>query len=539
VRVAAADYACGVVRDSMSAADRLRDPGRLFGALYGRAIAANAVGAALAFAYLGFVAPPKPAPPEGERLLYLVEVPVFFLVFVAVGYVIGRRGFRPAARWLAEGRKPSVPERRLVLTLPWRAAALVAAGWLAAAMLFGAITATHHPAIYVTGLVVGILLAGLTTAAVTFLMYERALRPVFALALAGEVPSGPASSGATALGTGPRLLISWALGSGVALLAIALAFLGRGEESGDELFGPILFLVVAGLFAGGILIAAAARSLSDPVERVRAALARVEEGSFDEDVVVDDGGEIGFLQAGFNRMVAGLRERERIRDAFGTYVDREVADHILREGTSLEGEEVEVTMLFLDVRGFTSFAERLRAADVVATLNRLFERIVPIIHAHGGHVDKYVGDGLFAVFGAPRRQPDHADQALAAGLEIAAAVEDEFGGELSVGIGLNSGPVVAGNLGGAGRLDFSVIGDAVNVAARVESATRQTGDKVLITGRTRELLEWVEIPFVERPGLTLKGKTQPVAIYAPVPDSAPAPSPATGPRSTPAAKPSA
>jgi adenylate cyclase len=126
-----------------------------------------------------------------------------------------------------------------------------------------------------------------------------------------------------------------------------------------------------------------------------------------------------------------------------------------------------------------------------------------------------------AVFGAPRRQSDHAEQALAAGLEILAAVEEEFGNELSVGVGLNSGPVVAGNVGGAGRLEFSVIGDAVNVAARVESATRQTGDRVLITGRTRDLVRSTEIAFVERPGLALKGKTQPVAIYAPVIHEAP------------------
>jgi adenylate cyclase len=96
---------------------------------------------------------------------------------------------------------------------------------------------------------------------------------------------------------------------------------------------------------------------------------------------------------------------------------------------------------------------------------------VPIVHAHGGHVDKYVGDGLLAVFGAPRRQEEHADQALAVSLEIAAAVEEEFEDRLSIGVGLNSGLVVAGNVGGAGRLEFSVIGDAVNVAARVEAAT--------------------------------------------------------------------
>ena len=171
--------------------------------------------------------------------------------------------------------------------------------------------------------------------------------------------------------------------------------------------------------------------------------------------------------------------------------------------------------MFVDVRSFTTFAERLRPIEVVAALNRLFERIVPLVHRHGGHVDKYAGDGLFAVFGAPRHHADHADRALRAALEISDAVRDEFGAALSVGVGLNSGPVVAGNVGGAGRLQFSVIGDAVNIAARVESATRQTGDPVLLTGQTLASLGGDHGEFVARPGLSLKGKTSPVEISAP------------------------
>jgi adenylate cyclase len=487
---------------------------RLFKALYRPGLGANVVGATIAFVYLSFVAPPQPAPPHGEQFLYLAVAPVYFVVAALVGYRVARRRFRPVGRWLAEDRAPTTDERALVLSLPSRTASLAIAGWLAAAAFFGVVTATHHPAVYVAGVVVGIVLAGLTTAAVSYLLCERTLRPVFALALAGEVPSGRARGGV--LGTGPRLLVSWALGSGVALVAIAVAFLGRGDSRGDDLIGPILFLVVAGLVAGGVLVAAAARSVSDPVERVRAAVERVEQGSLEEEVIVDDGGEIGYLQAGFNRMVAGLRERERIREAFGTYLDREVAEHILREGTSLEGEEVEVTMMFVDMRNFTGFAEGSSAAEVVATINRLFERAVPIIHAHGGHVDKYVGDGLLAVFGAPRRQRDHADQALAASLEIAAAVEEEFEDRLSIGVGLNSGLVVAGNVGGAGRLEFSVIGDAVNVAARVEAATRKTGDTVLVSEHTRALLSDDDATSLEeRPAVPLKGKTEPVALFAP------------------------
>jgi adenylate cyclase len=479
----------------------------LFGSLYRRNLQANLVGASIAFVYLTFVAPPRPRPAHTEWILYLA-VAAYVTGGAFAGREIARRRFSVIERWLSEERPPSPAERDRVLQLPWASAGLSAAGWALAAVLVAGVTATHHPAPYVIGTSLGILLAGLSTAAVTFLLTEQAARPLLARVLATGSPGH-------GLGTRPRLLVSWALGSGVALIAIAVAVLGRADDQAEDLVPPVLFLVVVGIFAGGVLVSQAARSVADPLRRVRAALERVEQGSLEEQLVVDDGGEIGYLQAGFNRMVAGLRDRERIRDAFGTYVDREVAEHILREGTALEGEEVEVTVMFVDIREFTAFAERSSAAEVVASLNRLFDRIVPVIHAHGGHVDKYVGDGLLAVFGAPRRQDDHADQALRASQEIASTVEREFGRELAIGVGLNSGDVIAGNVGGGGRLEFSVIGDAVNVAARVEAATRQTGDRVLVSQHTRALLSDAAAASLEpRPATPLKGKSEPVALFA-------------------------
>jgi adenylate cyclase len=281
-------------------------------------------------------------------------------------------------------------------------------------------------------------------------------------------------------------------------------------------------LALAAVIAAGVastISLALTLLLSDSVTRPLGALTdateEVGKGDFNVRVPVVTTDETGVLARAFNRMVSGLGERERIRDAFGTYVDREVAEHILREGTALEGEELEVTMMFLDIRDFTGYAERAQAAEVVATLNRLWERVVPLIHEHDGHVDKFVGDGLLAVFGAPRRQADHAEQALAAALEIDRAVRDEFAEELGIGIGLNSGVVVAGNVGGGGRLEFSVIGDAVNVAARVESATRETGDAILIAERTSELLDDSDVSLTERPNVALKGKRESVRLFAP------------------------
>jgi len=139
---------------------------------------------------------------------------------------------------------------------------------------------------------------------------------------------------------------------------------------------------------------------------------------------------------------------------------------------------------------------------------------VPCVTAQGGHANKFLGDGLLAVFGAPDRLPDHADRALAAAGDIARRLTKRFGTELRFGIGINSGPVVVGSVGGGGRLEFAVIGDAVNVAARVENLTRETGDIVLVTEATRCLLTDGPESLEPRGRFALKGVSEPVPIYA-------------------------
>jgi adenylate cyclase len=229
------------------------------------------------------------------------------------------------------------------------------------------------------------------------------------------------------------------------------------------------------------------------------------------------------LTRGFNAMLDGLQERERLREAFGSYVAPDVAERVLREGTLLEGEEVEVSIVFVDICNFTAFAEHASARETVTYLNDFFGLVVPILDRRGGHANKFIGDGVLGVFGAPERQHDHADRALEAACEIALAVEDRYGERLQMGAGINSGPVSAGSVGGGGRLEFTVIGDAVNVAARVEHLTRSTGDTILLTEATRALLDGAgDVELEPRGEIPLKGVSDPVTVYAPVrPDSLP------------------
>lgn len=179
----------------------------------------------------------------------------------------------------------------------------------------------------------------------------------------------------------------------------------------------------------------------------------------------------------------------------------------------IEPEWEMVTVLFVDIRGFTSFADRSTAREAVEYLNEFFGLVVPIVAAHGGHVNKLLGDGLLGVFGAPSRCPDHADRALAAAQEMLASVESHLGERCRIGIGINSGLVLVGTIGGGDLTEYGVIGDPVNVAARIQDATRTLREPLLLTEATRCLLEDAAKTLETRGSLRLKGKSEPVAVY--------------------------
>jgi adenylate cyclase len=179
----------------------------------------------------------------------------------------------------------------------------------------------------------------------------------------------------------------------------------------------------------------------------------------------------------------------------------------------VEPEWAMVTVLFVDIRGFTTFADRSTAHEAVAYLNEFFGLVVPILTAHGGHANKLLGDGLLGVFGAPDPLPDHADRALAAAADMLHGVESHFGDRCRIGIGVNSGLVLVGTIGGGELVELGVVGDPVNVAARVQDATRKLGEPLLLTEATRSLLEDRDRGIEGRGTLPLRGKPQPVAVY--------------------------
>jgi adenylate cyclase len=181
----------------------------------------------------------------------------------------------------------------------------------------------------------------------------------------------------------------------------------------------------------------------------------------------------------------------------------------------VEPEWAMVTILFVDIRGFTTFADRATAREAVEYLNEFFELVVPVLTRHGGHANKLLGDGLLGVFGAPAPAADHADRALAAAEEMLSAVDLHFGERCRIGIGMNSGLVLVGTIGGGDLVELGVVGDPVNVAARVQDATRDLGEPLLLTEASRCLLEDRRAELEPRGSLTLRGKPEPISVYAP------------------------
>jgi adenylate cyclase len=177
----------------------------------------------------------------------------------------------------------------------------------------------------------------------------------------------------------------------------------------------------------------------------------------------------------------------------------------------VEPEWAMVTVLFVDIRGFTTFADRSTAREAVAFLNEFFELVIPVLSRHGGEANKLLGDGLLGVF----RTADHADRALSAASEMISQVDSQFGDRCRIGIGVNSGLVLVGTVGGGDLHEVGVIGDPVNVAARVQDATRDLGEALLLTEATRTLLEGGRAALEPRGELRLRGKREPVAVYAP------------------------
>lgn len=272
-------------------------------------------------------------------------------------------------------------------------------------------------------------------------------------------------------------------------------------------------LFIAGLLATAIGTVILARGVAEPLRKLALSTERIAAGDYQQHIEPERVDELGQLTTAFNQMAKGLVERDKVRDLLGKVVSPEIAEELLSRDVTLGGEDREVSVLFVDCHGFTSFAEGRAPREVLAQLNRTLTRLTSIIEAESGVVDKYIGDAIMALFGAPIEQPDAASRAVKAGLGMVQIMQSSEE-VLQVGIGINSGLVVAGNMGSSSRLNYSVVGDNVNLASRLESLTRYYGVPILVSDATRASAPDVSYREIDR--VQVKGRQQPVTIYEPL-----------------------
>jgi adenylate cyclase len=497
-------------------------------------IVGNLMGAIVAFLYFRVVDPTASVLPPVRWIDVIISI-ILFALIVGAGVRLSVPWTRPLNR-LAE--LPSLPPaeaelvRRRALLFPYFLAGLSFTGWMLAGLIWSVLwpilAGVFTPYSSLRLLFGNTVIAGGTTVAFVFFASEHQWRR--------RLPEFFSDGDLSAVRGVPRLvvrvrLIAIFLLIGVVPLAVlsmlaytrAVSLIGAdaaaASEIVDGLQATILFLLGVGVAAAVGLALFAANSVAAPLKDVENAMAEVERGRLDGRAPVVSTDEIGAVAEGFNRMLHGLREREMVKETFGKYVTPEIRDAILAGRVRGEGELIEATMLFADLRDFTPWVEATEPRQVVRDLNEYFTEMDQAIRAHGGLVLQFIGDEIEAVFGAPIAVPDHAGRAVHAAIEMRQRLQAwnarrEAAGRppLRNGIGIHTGTVLAGNIGGAERLSYALVGDPVNLASRIQGLTKDFKVDILISDATRSRLDGAVV-VEELPAVRVKGRVEEVNVY--------------------------
>jgi len=476
-------------------------------------LATNMLGIGIAILLVTVVFPVPSIFSDAPLWIALAVSPAYTALALAVGtFWITRRTVN-TMRWAIEEQAPTRQDQLNTFLAPWRVAKAVLILWGVGAALLTTLYGLQDVA-FIPRFLFSVGFSGVVVATACYLLTEFALRPVAAQALEAGPPPRRLSGGIMG-----RTMTVWLLGSGVPVVGILLTgvfALSLQNLTEAQFAFAVMILAVIALFFGFVLMWILSWLTATPVRVVRAALKHVEQGDLDCNVVVFDGTELGELQRGFNSMVDGLKERERVRDLFGRHVGREVAAAAEQQRPKLGGEERHVAVIFVDIIGSTQLVTGRPATEVVDLLNRFFAVIVEEVDRHHGFVNKFEGDAALAVFGAPNRLDNPEDEALAAGRAIARRIRDEVP-ECEAGIGVASGEAVAGNVGAKERFEYTVIGEPVNEAARLCELAKSTPSHLLASSETvqnageNECGHWTFGDTV-----TLRGHDEPTRLALPV-----------------------
>jgi class 3 adenylate cyclase/MFS family permease len=476
-------------------------------------VVANLIGIAVA-SLVVMVAFPTPSVFESSVWwITFIAVPLYVATALIVGVFWATRRVINNVRWAIEERIPTREDQRNTFFAPWRLTRVLLVLWgigtIVLTTLYGMVDTDFIPK-----WLLGVSFPGIVVSASCYLFTEFALRPVAAQALEAGRPPRRFTEGLMG-----RTMLVWALGSGVPVLGIFLAAaitLMLQNVTPTQFTVAVMILALFALLFGAILMWILSWLTVTPVRVVRSALNRVEEGDLDTNLVVFDGTELGQLQRGFNSMVAGLRERERVRDLFGRHVGREVAAAAEQQMPKLGGEERHVAVIFVDIIGSTELVTGRPATEVVELLNRFFAVIVDEVDRHHGFVNKFEGDAALAVFGAPNHLEHPEDEALSAARAIKGRILDEAP-ECEAGIGVASGEAVAGNVGARERFEYTVIGEPVNEAARLCELAKSKPERLLASSdAVNNATEDERAHWTFGDTVTLRGHDEPTTLALPV-----------------------
>ncbi|MFT3898899.1 MAG: adenylate/guanylate cyclase domain-containing protein [Gordonia sp. (in: high G+C Gram-positive bacteria)] len=442
-------------------------------------IRANMIGAIFTFAFLRFGMTSDYAVTftEGSARNQIVFV-VYLLTATAVSMLLSIRLSLPVLIWhRRRTRLDNDFARRRALALPWMLTLGNAVLWVIGGALLTFMTWIDDPKTAIM-VALGSGVGALVTGALSYMQSEKVLRPITVAAMANDPDAAQAPS------VSARITIFWVIAVALPLVTIIgmAACVPFGVAEARTVIRPIIWMGAAALVFGVLAVYRLVSAINDPITQLRQAMGKVRDGDFNTSVKIYDGSDVGLLQAGFNEMVSDLRERNQLRNLFGRYVGEDVARRAVETGTELGGEDRYVGILFVDIVGSTRLAVQNAPREVVDLLNEFFRVVVDVVGRHGGFVNKFQGDAALAIFGAPLELDNFAGRALAAARELRIELETTLG-DTDFGIGVSAGRAVAGHIGSEQRLEYTVIGDPVNEAARLTELAKDEPTRVLGSAR--------------------------------------------------------
>jgi class 3 adenylate cyclase len=495
---------------------------------------ANVLGAALVFLYLSAINPIPEGSAPPINFLMLNEwaySAVAVAILLALGELLARLTDNTYPQWhrrLLEGESPqNVPlrVRRRVVYMPLISSGISMAMWTVAGLTLGYLFSGSWVSFFgITGV------GGVLTSAIVYFATDAVWRPV----ISHFFPQGGLSAlPAWKVTISRRLALTFAVISlyPLGLLAVTVVSRLQALQQAENpqavisnLYVALAFLIIINLVSIIALTSLLSASILAPLQRLQNAMQKVSQNDLTAQVLIDSNDELGYVSERFNEMVLGLRQTEMLRNLLNLYISPEVARAALAEGgAQLGGTVVQSSVLFSDIRGFTSLSEQLPPQELISLLNRYMSRMVDVVITNGGIVNKFGGDSLLAVFGTPLNPAeDHAARAVKTALAMQTALQDFNAGQaqsgavtLTIGIGIATGAVVAGNIGGEGRIEYTVIGDTVNLASRLQSLTKELGRDILLSHATAEQaashLSFAAEPL---PPLSVRGKAEPVKVFS-------------------------